>query len=271
MIEFNDKLVKYFSKKRIKRINGLSSVLFFDYKYVYKIFDDKLPNFNQQINTILTLDSINEDCLVKPVDYIYYDNRIIGFTMPYIKGCLLRDYIYISFNIIIKLYELIFYLDKQGINIGDLHEENIIIDRKENIKIIDTDTLIIKNVEFISNTEYNGKYLSIALNHGYCRNREYSFNLDLFCLFSILLNIIAMHNNIEIADIYENYYYTDDNIIKSLLSEKNLSLFFIDKNILLYIINNINFIKFIRNEKIISNNSSKVSELLLKINGGKYV
>ena len=195
----------------------------------------KIFHYTRRINTIKTtmnilitykgiIKEIHKE-LVLPEDYVYVENiheEKIGSTFPLIQGKNLQDilsdesYNYKKKMILLKklgqflenLNTLIPYFPYK-LHIGDLHEGNIMITKRNNIKIIDTISMYIdknklptieaqpsKYLEFnetIKEEKYQSKYPKQS-NGLIIPNKD----TDIFCYLFIILNTLA---NTDLAHI----------------------------------------------------------------------
>ncbi len=202
MIITDDDLEELFKNRIIQYDNfNSNSELFIYNDTVIKIYngDSETTRYNiNVINNILDkysiLKSIKE--LVLPNELIIYNNKVVGFSMPYVKGITLEkiitDKLYSDDdmkNLFIRLLNIINKLDSLPFNfcIGDMHEKNIIIDSNDKINIIDCDSFIINDNKLCIDGNYIiGKY---ANNH--YKNKELqkiNLPLDYFSLLCVILN-----------------------------------------------------------------------------------
>lgn len=183
VIILNDSIISDLYTNIIKQDYNLNSYseLFICDDDVYKIYTKDFDLVEQNINilnNIFTkyneLSNIKE--LVLPNKYLLYNSHIVGFTMPYIKGKTFFDIMndkkydreYIK-NIFIKLIKLLDKFKKLSFefSIGDLHERNIIIDKNDNINIIDCDSFILDNNTVKSDDgKYYRKYNIDSIKYG---------------------------------------------------------------------------------------------------------
>ena len=193
---FKTKIIQY------DNYNSYSTLFIYEDK-VLKIYDDnnEYTNFNiDVVNNIMNklpyLSNIEE--LVLPKELLIYNDKIVGYTMPYIKGITLEETIKNNLfnddemkNIFIKLLNTINKFDKLPFkfSIGDMHEKNIIIDKNHNINIIDSDSFIIDNNKLLVDDNYLvGKYV----NHFYDNNQLETIGstTDYYSLLCIILNYV---------------------------------------------------------------------------------
>ena len=160
--------------------------------------------------------------LVLPEKLVIVDKELCGYTMQYIKGMPLNIYlqapnisfkekIYILKSIGIFLEKLSYFKFPFGpIVLGDLHEENILVDEDGKIKIIDLNGIFLE-----SNEIPNCKYL-IADNGFYFNRPKYtvditgdvvpSQNTDILCYCMIIMNFITKSEFYKLRDYQINEY-----------------------------------------------------------------
>ncbi len=194
--------------------------------------------------------------LVLPNSIIKYNNHIVGFTMPYINGVTLSKLYNCNDKELLKnvFYQILDLIEKYSklsvpFSIGDLHEDNIIVDSDNKIHIIDCDSFIINNNEIYNdnNALYYGKYIE----YGELHIHYHSYHTDYYCVLLTLINLLLCKNNIELIEYYYNVYVTNDNYINQLLESayNNINNFILDKKSIGYIIDNMDNIVFIRQEQ----------------------
>ena len=88
--------------------------------------------------------------IVLPLDIIRDTTTVLGYTMPYIEGKSLEEYLLDKklsnskkLDVLIELARVINTMPR-GIYIGDLHSNNVVIDEKGSVHIIDVDGFSIK-------------------------------------------------------------------------------------------------------------------------------
>lgn len=250
VIVLNDIIINSLCVNMIKQdCNSNSySELFICDDEVYKIYTKDFDLVEQNINILDNifakyngLSNIKE--LVLPNKYLLYNGHIVGFTMPYIKGKTFFDIMnekkydkeYIK-NIFIKLIKL---LDKFkrllfDFAIGDLHERNIIIDKDNNINIIDCDSFILDNNTVKSDDgNYYRKYNIDSIKYGdyyavFCMICMYLFKREYYS-YETVSQFIKDNRGFINKDIYNilnkiidnNFVMTEEDINK-LFSYDNL-------------------------------------------------
>ena len=191
------------------------------------VFSNKISTINTLIDFKDTINSyVNE--LVMPEKFIAINSKVEGYMMDYIKGSNLSNLLY---NSKINLKEKIYYLKQVGLVLnkikalrnlegiddfflGDLHEDNIIVDENGKIHIIDIDSCKIGG-----NIPSPSLYMS-RLKIKKCFNDKYKFNnycthlinpnedTDNYCFAMMLLNTLYQ-GNIANLSIDEFYNYLD--------------------------------------------------------------
>lgn len=258
VIVLNDSIINNLYPNRIKQDDNLNSYseLFICDDEVYKIYTKDFDLVEQNINilnNIFTkyneLSNIKE--LVLPNKYLLYNSHIVGFTMPYINGKTFFDIMndkeinseYIK-NIFIKLIKLLDEFKKLSFEfaIGDLHERNIIIDKNNNINIIDCDSFILDNNTVKSDDgKYYRKYNIDSIKYGdyyaiFCMMCMYLFKREYYSYESIsqfiegnseylnkdIYNILnkIIDNNFIINEEEINMLFSFDNLFVKMDSEE---------------------------------------------------
>ena len=204
-MEIFDKDLKELFKNRIVQNDNLNrnSEVFIYNNQVLKIYTYEDETYKHNLYVIdeifkkyKYLKEIKE--LVLPTDIITYNNDIVGFTMPLVKGITLDKAINDNLlsddeikEIFIKLLNLTNRFKELPFNfmIGDLHEKNVIIDKNKNINIIDCDSFIINNQKLVvDNQILIGKYPNHHFNNQTLKNKK--IKLDHYCLLSMILNYV---------------------------------------------------------------------------------
>ena len=272
----NDNDLKKIFKNRIIQENNCNanSEVFLYNNEILKIFlnnqkmiDHNLSVIKQLFDNYFELISIKE--LVLPKEYIFYNNKIVGYSMPYINGLSLHEIIennslYTSYMrlIFIRLLNMIENIKTSPFNfyIGDMHEKNIIVDKHLNPYIIDCDSFIINNNKLkINNTTIIGKYPNQYFNND--ELKKINISSDYFCLFSIILNYsfkdIINYNNKPVEFIKNHSQFKSLNYIIERLN--NINDFYITEDD----INNIFKLKYNLKYKF-NNNDEKIIKKELK-------
>lgn len=199
-------------------------------------FSNKMFTINSLIDS---KDEIDIPELVIPDYLLSINSQIEGYVMEYVDGVNLSTIIYSSK---ISMYEKINYLKQLSIlldqmkwvrkytsvndfYLGDIHEDNIMIDKDGNIRIIDLDSCKIHN-NISSPTRYlqslkmkgiiNQKYQLDPFNQDVITP---SSQTDYYCLMVLLLNTLYM-GNITKLDMKDFYNYLD--FLKSIGFNKEL-------------------------------------------------
>ena len=272
----NDNELKNIFKNRIiqeNNCNANSEIILYNneilkiYLNNQKMIDHNLNVIKQLFNNYFELISIKE--LVLPKEYIFYNNKIVGYSMPYINGLSLHEIIennslYTSYMrlIFIRLLNMIENIKTLPFDfyIGDMHEKNIIVDKHLNPYIIDSDSFIINNNKLkINDNTIIGKYPNQYFNNE--ELNKIGISSDYFCLFSIILNYsfknIINYNNKPVDFIKNDKQFKSLNYIIERLN--NINDFYITEDD----INNIFKLKYNLKYKY-NNNDEKIIKKELK-------
>lgn len=150
--------------KKLKLFNPcihLESVLYTKDDIVYKFLEPNLADDREK--TIEMLSEIENDTCITPIDSIIYDEYFSGYTMKYYKKyiTLARKLIdptipyEIRKKLVQELWELLDYFKSINFAFYDLHENNFIINDEYDLKVLDLDSGIFK--EITSETEYKDR------------------------------------------------------------------------------------------------------------------
>ena len=231
-----------------------------DYKLLKKLYYNSGSVFGNKLQTINALIDNHELLdipeIVFPEKIAIVSGEIVGFTMPLIDSINLLsalkskeidnttkiDYLKQIGSILEKMKLRRDYTEIKDFYINDLHESNFIVDKQNQVKVIDIDSCKINN-----NGIFNSKYLSsksfIKEVYKYQKNnitntsnypdnyqkyytdRSGAFipdeNTDIFCYIMVILNFLYGDNiqNFSLEDFY-NYldYLQHIGISKELLS-----------------------------------------------------
>ena len=213
------------------------------YKLFKKFYITEGSLFSNKIATINTImdikDDINIEEFVLPDSFVSIDYKVEGYLMDYIKGINLSKILYnqkISLDSKIELLKQVGLVLKklktlrtveniEDFFLGDLHEDNIIVDKDGKIHIIDIDSLKIGG-----NLPFPSLYLS-RLKSKKVFNDKYKFNdycneiinpnedTDNYCFAMMILNTLYQ-DNISKLSIEEFYNYLD--YLKYIGIDKNL-------------------------------------------------
>ena len=222
-VNINDDLVDKLFKTRIKQQNNPNSYteLFIYDNSIYKIYFNNPLLSIQNIETLeILFKNIKELSKVKeiilPTKFIIYNNHIVGFKMPYIKGILYSDFLKIINKDIAKSYfiKLLEIINKTKqfsfpFSFNDLHEDNIIIDGYGNINIIDCDSFVTYNKVYKNEfgTVY-GRYLN---NNVTTKSTEGTDYISLLCM---ILNYLLKNTYDKNPIIYLENCNAISNLIK---------------------------------------------------------
>lgn len=159
---------------------------------LYKIYNQ--PNLTENIEKEKKLEIFSKvdgiDGLVKPIALIHDDSNHIGYTTKFIDSLKLSD-MKIKDNdgeilsILVKASNDLkkMHNNKQNIIVGDLHFDNIIVDRKQNPHFIDIDSYGIGEYKpnNLPNTLYSYcDYMNYDIKYSKSMDRL-SFMLNTFC------------------------------------------------------------------------------------------
>lgn len=257
--------IKNISKKRaesLKKIeldfpNTEANLYLFNLKNNWEINDKVFKrffvidgeSFGNKLSTITTLNTYKEirdikefvipDCLVS------IKSIITGYAMDLVDGVNLSNIIYdpnVDFktkinllkqlsNVLTRMKEIRTYSSLTDFYIGDIHEENIMVDKDMNIKIIDLDSCKIAG-NLATPTRYlqslkrkniiNDKYVLDKNNPDIIMPNEQT---DYYCLIILLLNTLYLGNTLnmknprlkyKITQLDMNEYYMYINYLKSI-------------------------------------------------------
>ena len=201
-------------------------------KIFKKFFITNGKDFGNKLTTINSLidykDDINIEELVIPDCLVSIKSTIVGYTMDLIDGFNLSSIIYNSkitidekidilkkFGLVLRKMENVRkYTSIQDFYIGDIHEENIMVDKNGNVRIIDLDSCKILN-NLASPTRYlqslkrkniiNQKYTIDSINPDIITPSEQT---DYYCFIILLLNTLYQ-GNITQLEINEYYKYIE--------------------------------------------------------------
>lgn len=211
----------YISNLEKMSTNGTNSEgIFYFYdtkedKMLIKIIRDYYNRYTQiGLKNIKTLREYSEILSTKipefvlPEALVYIDNTLRGYIMQYINGITLNEYLQntdislksklnILKNIGIILEKIFNFKEiPHNIILGDLHENNIIINNDGQIKVIDLNGIYL-NPKDIPNC----KYLNMAVNELRYKHSKYETNIigeitpskdtDIFCYGMIIMNFIS--------------------------------------------------------------------------------
>lgn len=134
--------------------------------------------------------------IVMPLTIVRDSDQVLGYTMPYVSGITLNDFLdnknisnYRKLNVLISLADVINRMPK-GVYIGDLHAKNIIVDEKDKIHLIDIDGFSLrKGYQISCPAEYWLKDTIWFLNKKYWKNGKFviSNNTDIICWYMIFI------------------------------------------------------------------------------------
>lgn len=215
-------------------------------KVLKKLYCTGGNNFGNKLYTIEALSSnalYIPDNFILPESLVAIDKRIEAFVMPYIKGINLsvilddpsidldekKYYLKMIGQILEQMKNIRKFTTLTDFYLGDLHEDNFIIDPlKRDVYIADTDS-----IKIAGNFSFPSRYLSAKglLNSAgkkYHLNSDshcltdyvVDENTDLYCYAIVILNYLYGEkiNNIDITEYYKYLNYLNDlNMDKNLL------------------------------------------------------
>ena len=192
-------------------------------------------------NKLYTLQAISSNALYIPDNFVVpefmvsINKRIEAFVMPFVKGSnlsiIFKDYnvsndekkYYLKCigQILEQMRKIRRYTPLTDFYIGDLHEDNIIVeDNKKDIQIVDFDSCKIMGNKSFPSRYLTSKALLNVTNGKYKRINESSDlanygideNTDLYCYVIIILNFLYGEkiNNIAGTDFYNYLNYLND-------------------------------------------------------------
>lgn len=239
-VNISEQRANNLKKYNISCLNTEAIIYYFTLKKKWKL-EDKVfkkffitngKEFNNKMYTINSLidykDEINIDELVIPDCLVSINSKIVGYAMELVDGMNLSRIIYdskISFQdklqilkkvgiVLDKMQNVRQYTNVNDFYIGDMHEENIMVDNNGNIKVIDLDSSKILN-NLASPTRYlqslkrknviNNKYRIDSINEDIITPSEQT---DYYCYIVLLLNTLYQ-GDITKLDMIEFYQYLD--------------------------------------------------------------
>lgn len=223
-------------------INTESQIFYFSYRGVDKLLK-KLYNYDglafaNKLYTLQAIDSNSSyipDNFVIPEFLVSINKRIEAFVVPLIKGdnlsVILNDfnisneekkyYLKRLGQILEQMKNIRKYTSLTDFYIGDLHEDNLMIDyNKRDIHIVDFDSCKIMGNKS-SPSRYltlngllnsnNGKYKKTSDNDALA-NYEVDENTDIYCYIMIILNYLynGQISNVDIEEFYKFINYLND-------------------------------------------------------------
>lgn len=200
-LELSDKDIEKIFVNRIIQSENFNSYseLFIYNNEVYKIYLKNPELSKQNIDTIIKLFEYKNEVsqikeIVLPRKLLVYNNQIVGYKMPLIKGTLLIDVLQYEKldKTTIKSYfiQLLRIINQTRsfsfqFSFNDLHEKNIIIDKDGNLNIIDSDGFVINNKMYREqNIIVYGKYLNNSI------TTKEPNSIDYICLLCMILNYL---------------------------------------------------------------------------------
>ena len=193
-------------------------------------YNDTKSVIDNKIYTVECLNKYNElrkiNELIIPEYFIFLEGQFKGIMMNFIPGTNLENILYNSsytirekLNYLKRLGIILDQIDKlnKSINInfriGDLHEGNIIIDKNDEIKIVDLDSCKICN-NFSSYSKYLSSLVNVWMDNkkyklsekGIGRTIDQNRNTDMYCYNIMILNTLYQGNVATLdIDCFYNY------------------------------------------------------------------
>ena len=119
-------------------------------KKVFKLFKNGIDIENKVNKIILLKDRLkNVENVVTADQIVTYDNKVIGYTMPYVNGVKFTSLLFDrkkNIEILKEISKTLKELHKLGIICGDIHN-NILVDKNGTPYFIDHDNFAIDNLD----------------------------------------------------------------------------------------------------------------------------
>ena len=139
-----------------ENINSYTRIFVNEYGVVSKIYVGN-PEFSRKNIEIIKylLDNrslLSDRFIAKPISIIVYKEKTIGYTMPYVSGVTLQEYLSSSFVSRESRATALCSLGKalnslpSNVHIGDLHAQNVIVQPCEEIRVIDVDGFYVEGL-----------------------------------------------------------------------------------------------------------------------------
>lgn len=221
---------------------------------VYKIYTDSDYKYKLNLEVVKKEFILSElkdiEELVLPDSLLSYNDSIVGFKMPYIKGNTL-DNVDDSLPCFLKLVDVIDSFSSLSFPfcIGDLHEKNVIVDDLGDIHIIDCDSFVINNREIYEDDGKmcNGKYVEYGVVFGGVNDfKGHSINTDYYCLFMMVVSKIMEKHGISFDNYLFHGYRCNDWYFNYLMdrASSNINSFVLSKDDVLYMFDNMDRFSF---------------------------
>lgn len=172
---------------------------------IYKIFKEKkIDDMNNKEQKIRLLSTLKSDFLVLPKELLYNNGKFIGYTMDYVHGVTLNEYLFSKTNqkieLLKKVKEAIEEAHYLGIILGDISIYNILVDGNQNIHICDIDNCCIDKFFHDNLKIFQQSYL---LHHNYDKSFDYFvFNIE-------TMNLLTKHISPYVLTLMQNGLYED--------------------------------------------------------------
>ena len=199
------------------------------FKRLYLTIGVSFGNKLQTINSLIdNKDKIDIEELVFPEKIAIVNSQIVGFTMPLIESINMKTafrddsisnerkikYLKQIGYIIDKMRKVREYTDVKDFYLNDIHEGNFIIDKDDNVRVIDVDSCKI-NGNFTFSSKYlnsTGLLKDIAKYHKSGDNdMGYyipDYNTDIYCYIIMIINFLY-GDDINRASLEEFYGYLE--------------------------------------------------------------
>lgn len=123
-----------------------------------KVYKEFSSYDEKRSEKLIELKNIKKDTLAAPIDLIKEGNKIVGYTMKEVTGQSLKVFLALTergakknikrdtlIDIALNITRTFQYLHERNILVGDVSDNNILIDSNQNIYFIDIDSFQIKN------------------------------------------------------------------------------------------------------------------------------
>lgn len=202
-----------------------------------KLFRVTGITFANKLYTLEALDT-NRNCIpdnfILPESLVSINKQIVAFTMKYVKGTNLSiilnnpdityeekiHYLKTIGRILEQMQNIRKYTDLKDFYIGDIHEDNFLIDReKQEVHVIDMDSC-----KIAGNKSFPGRYLTHSSLIKYNTNKYYQLsensdiadykideNTDIYCYIIIILNFLynGRIDKLSLDEYYDFINYLD--------------------------------------------------------------
>lgn len=196
-------MIKTYSKELIKNKKvidfGYEADLYLDKNTILKIFKNDNYITSSKKEKLELLKELNIPYLTNPIDEIKIDDELKGYTMDYFKSTTLYEYKTKNENkieLLKRVRNLMIDIHNKDIIIGDLKANNILINKKKEIKICDIDSFKINN--------YNPEMLNYYAKIYFKKHNIYDEGMDIYSFnFMTLLYLLNMSYT-------DTYFYIEE-------------------------------------------------------------